>query len=335
MIQLATTQSYFRREKKRQNNTFDLVATVHEAEQGQSNPIEPEHRFEVTLEPDEFTEEKFALFADYQVHVHHDEPSKLTSHGFKQFLCSSPLQRRNNGKKLGSFHQCYRIDGRLIAMGVLDLLPHAVSGVYFVYHQDFEKWSFGKLSALREAALALECGYEYYYMGYYIHECVKMRYKGDYKPQYVLDQESHKWDTLEGEMRDLLNKRKYVSLSAEKRRNTRATPASETADAHLTSPREDAEEVKHPLPLAAMRSRLSLLTLGMPGVLSLPDLGTQVDLDRMKIYLRMVGVHQMRDLASWDEGSELEPDTLKGVIAELAACIGPALAQEIVVDFMS
>ena len=28
---------------------------------------------------------------------------------------------------------CYRLDGRLIAMGVLDLLPHGVSSVYLLY----------------------------------------------------------------------------------------------------------------------------------------------------------------------------------------------------------
>lgn len=50
-------------------------------------------------------------------------------------------------------------------MSVLDLLPHCVSGVYFIYHEDYTKWSLGKLSACREAALAKEGGYRYYYMG--------------------------------------------------------------------------------------------------------------------------------------------------------------------------
>ena len=45
-------------------------------------------------------------------------------------------------------------------MGILDLLPHCVSGVYMLYHSDYEQWQFGKLSALREASLALEGGYE-------------------------------------------------------------------------------------------------------------------------------------------------------------------------------
>lgn len=156
------------REKKRENNDFDLVATVHASERASLKPeIEPEHIFEVTLESDKFTEEKFALFDNYQRHVHHEKDHEISRGGFKRFLCSSPLHRHtSDGKPLGSFHQMYRLDGRLIAMSVLDLLPHAVSGVYFIYHSDFEKWSFGKLSALREAALAAEKGYEWLYMGY-------------------------------------------------------------------------------------------------------------------------------------------------------------------------
>lgn len=50
-------------------------------------------------------------------------------------------------------------------MSVLDLLPGCVSGVYFMYHEDFNQWHLGKVSACREAALALEGGYGHYYMG--------------------------------------------------------------------------------------------------------------------------------------------------------------------------
>lgn len=119
-------------EKKRANNEFDLVKSVHESEHSRLKPdIESEHRLEVTLETDVFTEEKFNLFSNYQQHVHHEAEAETTRQGFKRFLCSSPLHRHNDlsPKKLGSFHQCYRFDGRLVAMSVLDLLPHAVSGV--------------------------------------------------------------------------------------------------------------------------------------------------------------------------------------------------------------
>jgi len=241
-------------------------------------------------------------------------------------------------------------------MSVLDLLPHAVSGVYFIYHSDFEKWSFGKLSALREAALALEGDYEYYYMGYYIHGCKKMRYKGDYKPQYVLDYYSFDWDVLDDEMRALMDTRKYASMSRERERQRRAgvavdganltngahkdemhdiqSPDGEPPDGHATdghAPDED-EELRYPIPLDAVSAGLSLIELGMPGVMSLPDLRSQVDLDRMRISLGRQGVHEMQDLVSWHAGSETEPTSIKGIMAEMAAAAGPIIAKEVIVD---
>ena len=54
------------------------------------------------------------------------------------------------------------------------------------YHEDFKDWEFGKLSAVREIMLAREGGHGYHYMGFYVHSCPKMRYKGDYKPSELL-----------------------------------------------------------------------------------------------------------------------------------------------------
>ncbi|CAK4031693.1 related to arginine-tRNA- transferase [Lecanosticta acicola] len=312
-------------EKKHQNNTFDLTATVHEAELPNLKPgIDPQHRFEVNLEPDKFTEEKFALFDNYQRNVHHEGDSDISRSGFKRFLCASPVTRRieSTGKQIGSYHQCYRLDGRLIAMAVLDLLPHAVSGVYLIYHSDFEKWSFGKLSALREAALALEQGYQYYYMGYYIHSCKKMRYKGDYKPQYVLDYNNLEWDPLDDEMRNLMDRRKYARCHSE---SAHSEPGASDLDQE--------EAVPFPTPLKAIESGLSLLQLGVPGILSLSQLHEQVDLDRMKVQIARPSAHEMRDIQQWHAGDELDHSTLKGVFAEFAAAVGPVVAREAVVDF--
>lgn len=107
------------------------------------------------------------MYENYQRIVHKEPPHRISKGGFKNFLCSSPLrseiQDSPDGKKkhLGSYHQCYRIDGKLVAVGVLDLLPQCVSAVYFMYHEDVHKWQFGKLGALREASLAVEDDYWY------------------------------------------------------------------------------------------------------------------------------------------------------------------------------
>lgn len=136
-------------------------------------PLKPAHNFTVTLEQDNFTEEKYAIFENYQRLVHKEPPNKISKYGFKNFLCSSPIRRSSftleNGqrieRKLGSYHHCYRLDGKLVAVGVLDLLPQCVSGVYFMYSEDVNQWNLGKLGALRELAMAVEFGYRYYYMG--------------------------------------------------------------------------------------------------------------------------------------------------------------------------
>ncbi|KAJ9623513.1 Arginyl-tRNA--protein transferase 1 [Taxawa tesnikishii (nom. ined.)] len=323
-------------EKKRDKNGFDLVETVHEAERERLKPVRPAHEFKVTLEPDDFTEEKCELWRLYQMHVHHEKEHELAASSFKRFLCSSPLDRCTRTKDgtstqqpMGSFHQCYRVDGRLVAFGVLDLLPHAVSGVYFIYHPDFEKWSFGKVSAMREAALALEKGYNFYYMGFYIHVCTKMLYKGDYKPQYVLDPENYHWDPLDGELRTLLDRKKYVSLS-------RFCWVGRGEDVETNELRVSEDQgFPYPVPAEAADSGLSLLELQMPGVLGLEAVRSEVNLDDMCITFDRRRAHTMKDLVSWDTSSTSlrDPSTLPGAMAEFAACIGPELASEVIVDF--
>lgn len=326
-------------EKGQQRNSFGLIEAIHESEYSNiKRPPEPAHRLEVSLEPDNFTEEKYTIFENYQRAVHHEKPSDISQQGFRRFLCDSPLHRTtraSNGTEqpLGSFHQCYRLDGRLIAVGVIDLLPHCVSGVYFMYHEDFERWSFGKLSALREAALALEAGYEYYYMGYYIHSCMKMRYKSDYKPQYVLDPESLEWDPLDGDLRRLLDSKAYVSLSHERGSSgDKAVSDGESGEYQHKGMKFDS--LPFPLPAdaeAAVEHGTSLFELKIPGVLTVEEVVEKVDISRISMEIRGGLVVQMEGLVAWENGNLLDPQSLKGFIAEFAACVGPKVAKSMVV----
>jgi arginine-tRNA-protein transferase len=63
-----------------------------------------------------------------------------------------------------------RLDGRLICVGVLDVLPRCVSSVYLFYDPDYAHLSLGNYSALREilytrGLAATIPGLKYYYMG--------------------------------------------------------------------------------------------------------------------------------------------------------------------------
>jgi hypothetical protein len=48
-------------------------------------------------------------------------------------------------KEYGSYHQIYRVDGELVAMGVIDILPTCVSSVYFMYSPKWAWATFGKV----------------------------------------------------------------------------------------------------------------------------------------------------------------------------------------------
>ena len=48
-------------------------------------------------------------------------------------------------RNYGSYHQLYKLDGQLIALAVLDILPKCVSSVYFIYDKSWERFSMGKV----------------------------------------------------------------------------------------------------------------------------------------------------------------------------------------------
>jgi len=143
----------------------------------------------------------------------------------------------------------YRLDGELIAIGFLDILPECVSSVYFVYGEKWEWASFGKLSAMRETSLAREiheAGVEemkYLYMGFYVHSCPKMRYKGEYSPSSLLDPESYIWHPLDI-WKPLLDKHRYTSVSFPER-----SLGATTDDQPDGSNSEDEDDNDYPLEL--------------------------------------------------------------------------------------
>ena len=113
------------------------------------------------------------VYLTKKAEVHHDKPEELTPKQYTRFLCDSPFMaptvccflylhslsisahsewQKKNGAGIvrgegfwtlpftyGSFNlavitlQGYVLNGQLIAVGVLDLLPNVLSSVYFFY----------------------------------------------------------------------------------------------------------------------------------------------------------------------------------------------------------
>ncbi|XP_054798593.1 arginyl-tRNA--protein transferase 2 isoform X2 [Prosopis cineraria] len=155
-------------------------------------------RLELRLKRSNFDPEEFALYRRYQLKVHNDKPDHVTESSYRRFLVDTPLSyvaSFGDGTVppcgFGSFHQQYLIDGRLVAVGVIDILPKCLSSKYLFWDPDFAFLSLGKYSALQEIGWVKEnqvhCpSLQYYYLGYYIHSCSKMRYKAAYRPSELL-----------------------------------------------------------------------------------------------------------------------------------------------------
>ncbi|KAI9232798.1 hypothetical protein MVEG_08055 [Podila verticillata NRRL 6337] len=209
--------------KPPKNAPTDLRSRIHASEY----KLGPEkatwkHRFRVQLEPSSFTEEKHELYVKYQMSVHNDPRSKCGPSNFTNFLVDSPLTPSvktvdwtEDNPGCGSFHQCYYLDDKLIAVSVIDILPECVSAVYFYYDPDYSTLSLGKYSAQREIALVqtlnTKPGLEdlkFYYMGFYIFTCPKMTYKGHFHPSFLLDPETYNWVEFQ-KCKEILGDRRY------------------------------------------------------------------------------------------------------------------------------
>jgi len=133
----------------------------------------------------------------------------------------------------GSFHLHYKIDGSLVAVGVVDVLPLCLSSVYLYYNPHLPKLELGKLTALYEIQWVQQANkiaprFQYWYAGLYVHSCPKMLYKRQFEPSELLCPISRQWVFFSKSVIDKLDKEKVPLLS--------------TADEE--SKAESAEEVK-------------------------------------------------------------------------------------------
>lgn len=228
------------------------------------------HKLRTRLVPGSSSAEKYTLFRRYQQAVHKESDEDVSSSkGFERFLCESPVRRQlpddseedqtaelqSDGSvdisgsspiPYGLYHLEWRLDDELIAVSVLDLLPHCLSSVYFFHDPKHEKLQLGKVSVLREIALLERIGakegmeeVKWYYLGFYIHNCQKMRYKGSYRPSQLLDAEDGQWVDLDEAM-SVLDTGKGYGFRKGKGGNGKATSA-ETSTAAAAKPSEPSE----------------------------------------------------------------------------------------------
>lgn len=164
-----------------------------------------------------FTEELYEVYVRYEKAVHKKDRER---DNLKRFLCNSPvydaskdLQIARNSSLIdtnmidetfrefkdegvfpgfGTFHMYHRIDGKLVAMSVIDILKETLVSCYCIYDPDLSFLSLGVVTAIRELEYfnLLRSKYlpslKYYQLGEMVVTCPKVNYKLNYKPGLVI-----------------------------------------------------------------------------------------------------------------------------------------------------
>ena len=125
--------------------------------------------------PARFESEHFALYRRYIAARHAgggmDDPSPGQ---YREFLISAWCDTLFFEYSLGT---------AVVAVSVIDRLADALSCVYTFFDPAHGRRSLGTYAILHAIDVARRRSLEWLYLGYYIADSPKMRYKGDYRPQ--------------------------------------------------------------------------------------------------------------------------------------------------------
>ncbi len=133
----------------------------------------------IEIRDSEVTDEKIKLFQKYN-EIRHENTGDCLEH----------LLSIHTGY-VGTKEMNYFIDDKLVAVGILDLAKTSVSSNYFYFDPDYSDRSLGVFSTLKEIEFTKENDKTFYYLGFYIEESDKMRYKSEFQPAQVRIKE--KW----------------------------------------------------------------------------------------------------------------------------------------------
>ncbi len=127
-----------------------------------------------SITPARFDPKHFALYQRYQAARHQkDTADAISENDYIQFLSS---------------HWCdtwfveFTVADALMAVAVVDVLNNALSAVYTFFDPAFNEHSPGVYAVLWQIEQAKLQQLDYVYLGFWIEDCRKMRYKIQYQP---------------------------------------------------------------------------------------------------------------------------------------------------------
>jgi len=130
----------------------------------------------ITVAPPRLTDEKAELYERY-LHERHDGQMTGSREELEGFLYVSGLE---------TVEACFRLEGRLVAVGIADVEPSALSAVYCYYEPELPARGLGTFNVLWLIAEARRRRLGHAYLGYYVAGAATMEYKAAFRPCELL-----------------------------------------------------------------------------------------------------------------------------------------------------
>ena len=129
--------------------------------------------------------EKQRLYAAYLA-ARHDRQMDGSPAELRDFLYTSNVE---------TVEVVYRLDERVVAVGIADLEPLAMSAVYCYFDPELESRALGVFNVLSLLELCRARGVPHLYLGYYVAGSPRMSYKAGFRPCEQLGP-TGRWDPL-------------------------------------------------------------------------------------------------------------------------------------------
>ena len=179
-------------------------------------------------------DEKFKVYEKYQKNILKSPKENITKEYYDEIFGKTNLID-NKGiqlpkdldnpeiypKKYGTYNFIHRIDGKIIAVGVWDILPTSLCSVSLYYDPEYKFLDLGIYTAIKEIEYVqkfhdlIDNNFKYYSMGIYCETAQKLRYKGFFEPTEILDRYTMNYVYLK-DVQKIISDGKNHILSKEK-----------------------------------------------------------------------------------------------------------------------
>ncbi len=157
-----------------------------QASRSQKRCIKRNENTQVNIKPAQFDDRHFQLYRQYQTNRHEKTSTEeIQPEDYLHFLSSNWCK---------TWFVEFVIQDQLAAVAVVDVLDRALSAVYTFFNPALEAYSPGTFAVLWQIEQARHRQLDFVYLGYWIKDCRKMRYKIQYQPLSGLI--NSQWQTL-------------------------------------------------------------------------------------------------------------------------------------------